>query len=151
MDIVELIDRVEGLTMPDRATDALVWSLCHTDGIARTAQYGSPEKAVGILYGANGHNDREPIWSLSTYRGPAYSNSLDAAMTLVPENPYNTGERFQVESWATNGVHPEHVRATAWVSGARRVYAATPALALVAAALRARLAALTPPLPLVGE
>jgi hypothetical protein len=71
--------------------------------------------------------------------GLPYSSSLDAAMTLVPEDAGRDAadERFRLESWTTSGVHAPHVRATAWVAGARRVYAATPALALCAASLRA--------------
>jgi hypothetical protein len=67
-----------------------------------------------------------------------YTASIDAAMTLVPEG---IGDEitamWSVEAWASNGVYPEHVRATAWVWGAPRVYAATPALALLGACLRA--------------
>jgi hypothetical protein len=77
----------------------------------------------------------------SRYRKPiAYTASLDAAMTLVPEDADAGGERFRLEHWNGSGVHAAHVRASAWVAGAARVYAATPALALTAAALRARAA-----------
>jgi hypothetical protein len=62
---------------------------------------------------------------------------LDAAMMLVPDGAHQIvgGVRFSVECWAERGscVHPPHVRATAWVPGAERTYAATPALALCAA------------------
>lgn len=68
---------------------------------------------------------------------PAYTASLDAAMTLVPE-PVIEGEHVSIGVWTGPGVHAPHVRATAWVSGAERVLAATPALALCAAALRTR-------------
>ena len=65
---------------------------------------------------------------------------LDAAMMLVPEGAHQIvgGVRFSVECWAERGsyVHPPHVRATAWVPGAERTYAATPALALCAAIAR---------------
>lgn len=73
---------------------------------------------------------------------PAYTSSLDAALTLVPEvNPeIEYGERVKIDVWDSNGVYPAHVRASAWVIGARRCYAATPALALCAAALRSRAA-----------
>ena len=68
---------------------------------------------------------------------PAYTASLDAAMMLVPK-PANEYENvFSLELWGSNGVYPAHVRASAWVYGAPRVYAATPALALTAASLRA--------------
>lgn len=68
----------------------------------------------------------------------SYTASLDAAMSLIPEADEASGERFRLEAYVTNGVLAEHVRASAWVPGAPRVYAATPALALTAAALRAR-------------
>ena len=59
---------------------------------------------------------------------------LDAAMSLVPSGC----SEWNVEAWKAPGaIHPAHVRATAWVSGAARVYASTPALALTAACLRA--------------
>ena len=65
---------------------------------------------------------------------PRYTASLDAAMSLVPSGC----SEWNVESWSAPGaIQPAHVRATAWVSGAARVYAATPALALTAACLRA--------------
>ena len=67
---------------------------------------------------------------------PTYTASLDAAMSLVPSGIW-TGEKWNVECWDTSGVHAPHVRATAWVNGSQRVYAATPALALTAACLRA--------------
>lgn len=64
--------------------------------------------------------------------------SLDAAMSLVPEPDDDPGEKFRLEAYNDPGVLPEHVRASAWVPGAPRVYAATPALALTAASLRSR-------------
>ena len=64
---------------------------------------------------------------------PRYTTSLDAAMTLVPE-----GALMAVRTYAEPGVYPAHVRASAWVQGSPRCFAATPALALCAAALRAQ-------------
>lgn len=69
---------------------------------------------------------------------PAYTASLDAAMSLVPEGVNSGDTIWNVEGWSSNGVHAPHVRATAWVVGAPRVYAATPAIALCAAALKSR-------------
>ena len=83
---------------------------------------GSPK--LDSLHGTDMH--REP---------PNFLESLDAAMSLVPSGC----SEWNVESWsAPCAIQPAHVRATAWVSGAARVYAATPALALTAACLRAR-------------
>ena len=54
--------------------------------------------------------------------GPRYTASLDAAMALVAD-----GKLISLETYDDNGVYPEHVRASAWVQGAPRQFAATPA------------------------
>lgn len=82
----------------------------------------------------------EAVFGDSPVIAREYTRSLDAAMTLVPEGRNAGGELFKVEAWDGNGVHAPNVRASAWVPGAARVYAATPALALTAAALRSRAA-----------
>ena len=64
---------------------------------------------------------------------PPYTASIDAALMLVPE-----GVLWSAEAWDTNRVYPAHVRASAWVLGALRSYAATPAIALCITALRAK-------------
>lgn len=56
-----------------------------------------------------------------------------AALTLVPE-----GAVYAIETNDGPGVYPEHVRASAWVQGAARAFAATPALAIVIAAVKAK-------------
>ena len=66
-------------------------------------------------------------------RADAFTASIDAALTLVPE-----GALLSIDTYDGPGVYPEHVRASAWVRGAPRCFAATPALALAAAALKAR-------------
>lgn len=60
---------------------------------------------------------------------PAYTASLDAAMTLVPEG-------YDWAVFRTNGGLTVH----AWCGSREDVFAATPALALTAACLRARAA-----------
>lgn len=64
----------------------------------------------------------------------------DAALILVPKGRGSDvgGTIWNVEAWDGPGAHAQHVEATAWVCGAPRVHAATPALALCAAALKAR-------------
>lgn len=81
-------------------------------------------------------NPRWATWSggRDYWDAPAYTASIDAALTLVPE-----GCEWIVEAYTSNGVKAEHVRASAWVSGAPRCFAATPALALCAAALKTRI------------
>lgn len=69
---------------------------------------------------------------------PPYTASIDAALTLVPEGNEGAGVEWNVESWTGNGIHAPHIRATAWVAGAKRAYGATPAIALCIASLRAR-------------
>lgn len=59
--------------------------------------------------------------------------SIDAALTLRPDSAL-----YAIETYDSNGVYPEHVRASAWVQGAARAFAATPALAICIAALKAR-------------
>ncbi|WP_324807256.1 hypothetical protein SH584_11585 [Sphingomonas sp. LY29] len=64
-----------------------------------------------------------------------YSASIDAAMMLVPE-----GCDWALEIWGRpRGIYTSN-KPSAWVEGAERAFAATPALAFCAAALRARAA-----------
>ena len=80
-----------------------------------------------------GRRNSSPYCS-SHDRLPRYTASIDAALTLVPE-----GCEWIVEAYTSNSVKAAHVRASAWVSGAPRYFAATPALALCAAALKAHI------------
>ncbi|OHC90861.1 MAG: hypothetical protein A2095_02805 [Sphingomonadales bacterium GWF1_63_6] len=67
------------------------------------------------------------------YEPPSYTSSIDAAMTLVPE-----GLRFEV---TTTGYRPGATVCGNILTGVHEgSYAATPALALTAAALRAHAA-----------
>jgi hypothetical protein len=123
-DMLALADRVESLTGPCAGDDADIelaignWSPEHHEAWNR--------------YQECGECANPPLTSPSPPR--PFTASLDAAMSLKPD-----GREFSIEGgWDYSGCHPAHVRATAWVSGAPRVYAATPALALTAASLRAR-------------
>jgi len=112
-ELLKLVDRVEALEAPDRGID---WEIHCRDGLDGVGMYGDH---------------------------PTYTASIDAAMTLVPE-----GMRVNLSEWDDE----EHLRrAGPWqcilsVAGtchanpfdARCDHAATPALALTAAALRAR-------------
>ena len=101
---------------------------------------------VEALVGPNAAIFEEAFWAVN----PNYADIrgfrelldagafLDAAMSLVAASDGTVGELWKVGAWDDNGVYAPHIRATAWVYGAPRVYAATPALALCAAALRAR-------------
>lgn len=105
-DLIALALRVEALTGPCRETDHAIYAALNPD---------SPLPEGGRLL----------PWA------HCFTDSLDAAMTLVPE-----GCRFVVSTeepgpWAWVGVSGEDTVAT---------MAASPALALTAAALRARAA-----------
>lgn len=122
-DLNSLADRLEKATGPDRELD------------------GDIAAAFGQLHGPGGgfcNDENGDYWSTEQLANP-FTASLDAAMTLIPEQSRNSpGEWWSVERSAKQSAHPPHVMASAWVYGAPRVYAATPALALAAAALRAR-------------
>jgi hypothetical protein len=125
-----LIERLEAAEAGSQLLDAEIAILVDAQGepwepSARTIINGSPHNTVA---------DLAKYWP----RLQRYTTSLDAAMTLVPAGADSAGECFRLEHWNSNGVHAPHIRASAWVAGAPRVQAATPALALCIAALRAR-------------
>jgi hypothetical protein len=115
--LIALAERCEKATGPDRELDA---EIARAIGWTNVSPVG---------HGHVGHCPNHFFGSV-----PLHTASLDAAMTLVPE-----GEQWNVASypWA------EHThKAAAWVGNKRGpvIGAATPALALCAAALRARAA-----------
>jgi len=114
-----LIGRLEALEAPCRKVDMLI----------ETLQTGNRQHPY--LVGIN--IDDKPDAGRTTYPTPRYTASIDAAMTLVPE-----GSEWNIEKWAKNGVYTKHAKASAWVPGAERAYAVTPAIALCIAALRAQ-------------
>lgn len=116
----DLIERIETASGPDRALDHEIYEYL-----------GSP---VVRMVSATTHGTDLVNWA------PFYTASVDAALTLVPEGRGRDsgGTLWNVEAWDGPGVHARHVEATAWVCGAPRVHAATPALALCAAALKSR-------------
>ena len=117
-----LIERLKALSGPCRECDALI------------------AEVFGRKHGHDSdfcNSENGDYWIVEEC-APMFTASIDAAMTLVPEGCDSGGTEWNVEKWTTNGVHAEHIRATAWVAGAVRAYAATPAIALCIAALRAR-------------
>ena len=114
-DMLALADRVESLTGPDRETDERIGMAI---GLKNTIRVG--HECLGT--------DR-----IVPVRCPAYTASLDSAMSLVPDN-VRTGALFFGEGGGEPAVSlhikPDGVSC--------KGNAATPALALVAAALRAR-------------
>jgi hypothetical protein len=141
--LIALAERVERAEGPDRELDALI----------EVAVFGFPQRAYDQ---ANGLRNRgadpldKMLW-LKNWGVPRYSASLDAAMTLVPE-----GWRVGFEQGSRFDHAPEMCMAWVWPFAseydpdwqlgqegqqsnpdAQKGYAATPALALCAASLRA--------------
>lgn len=134
-EIVRLAEMVEQATGPDRDLDAEIAVAVLGGHIDWRQSVGTMESYPVRQFASSAHvagHGCDPVLT--------YTASLDAAMTLVPNGVDASSERFRLEEYTTNGVLAEHVRASAWVPGAKRAFAATPALALTAAALRARAA-----------
>lgn len=101
--LLELAERVEKASGPDREVDCRIFA--HLSGL-------NFETAANV------------VSDFSQWQSPAYTSSLDAAMSLVPE------EHDWDLNWRASGFVAARV-------GVHVVRAATPALALTAAALRA--------------
>jgi hypothetical protein len=138
--LLGLADRCEQATGPDRELDALIWctlngkkyaghneaySAYHSGNPETQVEFTEPPKRTRLVTGSRttgGH--AKPVTA-----------SLDSAMALIPEG-YNCslqfGLTFEGESYSVSSLQgpKPHNAAT--------VKAATPALALCAAALRAR-------------
>lgn len=131
-DLLKLAERVEALSGPDTEVDALIW--CALNG----------KKYVSHWPEYSGHNTRveyvEPPkrkTSVSDDCALQWTTSLDAAMTLVERPAWIRIDEWPDEYNATSAsVQP--IRDPQVASHCAR--AATPALALCAAALRARAA-----------
>jgi hypothetical protein len=138
-ELLELADRVERAAGPDRELDAEIALVC---GIVRERDgdsfYGHRDYSVMVL--ERGYYDFDG----SAPELPAYTASIDAAMTLVPEGLFEkvatgtgTKRAFAQLIWLRR-------RRGKWGGGQlfrpASIYtnASTPALALCAAALKAR-------------
>ena len=107
--MLELIERIEALEGPDREVDALIWFEC-----------------IGKADG----------WEYDGHQRKPYTASLDAAMTLVPEGWSGLFGFQGTHDYIEERGHA-HIQT---IVGEKEACAeaATPALALCAAALRAR-------------
>jgi hypothetical protein len=116
-ELIALAERVEALTGPDRGVDARI---CIALGLSKD----------NVMVGVDGWCINSGI-NPNPYRSPTYTASLDAAMSLVPEG-YDC-----VHGWD----YPNRaIRVLFMDDDGDRLFrgrAATPALALTAAALRA--------------
>jgi hypothetical protein len=112
--LADLIARIEAATGPDRTLDSAIAAAVGFEGWtpeAWAAAEADPE-----------------LWRPSIPKAPAYTASLDSALTLVPEGAhwvlYDDGYAY---------VGPDDEPTAEWRG-------ATPAIALCAAALRSRMA-----------
>ena len=117
-DLLKLAERVEALEGPDREVDREI--------ALASGDYKTGRGREGML----AHKDTPNQFSYSV---PAYTASLDAAMMLVPEGwsgPLHIGGKYSHAELTT-------CECGEWID-IEVVNCATPALALTAAALRAR-------------
>ena len=126
--LLDLAKRCEEATGPDRELDGQIWIACLADAASRKAYID------GLAV-----SQSEADWRLDYMMGGfCPTSSLDAAMTLVPEGMgwfvSTTGPEDDERPYALVGnPHTE-------TDTSKGASAATPALALTAAALRARAA-----------
>jgi hypothetical protein len=132
-DLMELASRVEAREGPDRELDALICLAIGQSG-------GNPIVAPGMAgWLVGSQTNPNPV------EAKRYTASLDAAMSLVPPNCYPWVEFGKNKGVAESRRWYAHIAAPDDWDRQRvedewhcDVYAATPALALTAAALRAR-------------
>jgi hypothetical protein len=136
--LLELAERCEQAAGPDEVLDGAIEAACKiafgvdvtmfNEGVPIEWESDDDDGRVVVLIG--GHK-------FKAYRAPAFTASLDAAMTLVPE-----GKGFVVSSVGPSANRPYALVGdpTAETDESKGASAATPALALCAAALRARAA-----------
>jgi len=119
-DLLELAARVEGLTGPDREVDALVW--LHL-----------PEQA-GHAWKHDGNKKAHARQIAGVPFVPVYTASVDHALKLVPNGAWAEGSLgSHVDRRSSLEIHKPCT-----YDPIGRATAATPALALVSACLRAR-------------
>ena len=124
-ELIALAERVEALTGPDRMVAKLIFAAVYSDGVPSPvveSGYGWREDDAGWWL-ATGEDARTPP---KTVCPPNWLGSLDAAMSLVPE-----GAQWGCDSMGGAAVFLKDCK----LFLSRN--AATPALALTAAALRA--------------
>ena len=120
--LFDLANRVEACREPNRQIDVEI-----AIALGKNPQYIDLEKLKDPA--------EEKLRDLYIKR---YTKSIDAAEELVPDSPHSS-EMYNVERWneSSFSVYAKHIKATAWVPGAARVFAANPAIALSTAAIRA--------------
>lgn len=147
--MVDLAEGAEKAGGPDREIDAAIEAVLQLNAPGRLVNYIGP-------FDFDGDNDdgSVTVWvgkkKVARYRPPAFTASLDAAMSLIPEGWHVSDWR---EDWrapnrwsCTLSQRPNEGQIAAYDAGgtfgaqAEKGEAATPALAMVSACLRARAA-----------
>lgn len=132
-ELIALAERVEAATGPNYALEVEIFKAIHPE------YAGYVQGRGGLVHPYDGSDQRV----LSDVRPGNYTASLDAAMTLVPSDPwleirgprkYLNIPTHSPNFWSANVSCWNH-------EGQKTGWGATPALALTAAALRARAAA----------
>jgi hypothetical protein len=143
--VVALAERVEALTEASREVDFEIWFM---------------RRDKEQLWSLSGMNAQRPLWTEDDLKravqrfpaeygfGARFTASLDAAMTLVPKSDGNDAY-FWTVGHDGEGPDPSDFKArvlhvTPFVHKQSSAVAATPALALTAACLRARALASEP-------
>lgn len=138
----DLIARLEAASEGSRELDALVWVATLPPDGKGIDGYGLPDSGAHYEHEADedGSVTMWVVWSIASRSkrarrpAPAYTTSLDAALTLVPED----------KAWC---VEAEPGGFSAWVDAGGKATlgdARAPALALTIAALKARTRAPAP-------
>lgn len=133
-DLNDLAARVEALTGPDREVDALICVAVNAGSLPGAQKEMSEDPTVYSL----GYVRHRFEGRLSLRESRRYTASIDAAMTLVPEGytfAVGAGDTVTEGPWAWC-CEPDEFAVS--VHSDEFCKAATPALALTAATLRAR-------------
>jgi hypothetical protein len=126
--LLELAERVENATGPDRSYDVAIFQ-----ALGGPVPFQFANKIVALTFDEAEQCYFAPIGDMRVrYEPPTYTASIDAAMSLVPEGwGYSVLDRRAVLPGCK-------VNAQCFTQFTQHGEAATPALALCAAALRAR-------------
>lgn len=134
--LLELADRVEGLSGPDREIDAEIYAAVSVGKWGCYSARLSSKRGAVVRYYENGRH--------GVATAPAYTRSIDDAKSLVPEGSLFTArtlwDRDKVVGFASVSRYetagPDDALRRYWMDE-HQGNAATPALALCAASLRA--------------
>lgn len=140
-DIQRLVERIEGASGPDRELDCLIWGAQEGRSLAWQGNL-LVEKLEGCIGWVDPGEFQRNFTCNRRDDGagciPAYTASIDAAMTLVPSEFY----MGRLHQWVADNFRWACDLARKDMTGGKRISAedcATPALAIAAAALRARI------------